>query len=644
MSLPEKYFYSKGKDTLGPFEAEKISQLIHAGEIGKNDWMYTASKDWFIATGFKEFEKDFNKSEKTALSTKAKSAGKKAAKSSILKLPWINENPFRLLDLPVTASKREIERSLTKAKAFAKVGKPLSPKSDYGLPFDPQTTLEFLEQAKSDIDQPERRIRSSVFWFWEGSAIDKMAFDAIEKKNENRASEIWDKVCKGKAVSKSNFSSARNLSLYRLANAGNEGTLSEQSLKDNLDLAGKFFSSEYLESYLDTLPVERKKNVESHYHAKDFANHVVDSLSEFLGRSNITLKKFIDYFEEFPEVAVDSVKSKFTKKEIVQVESEVEMAKRISSEEPAEAMKSARNLLKKSRSNLKLLSEILGEDDLKFKSLCNSVAWELRQSSMIYFNYAAEASPPFDPGSECLSLINEAFKLYSEGRTGKELRDDQEFLEDWVRSKDQRERNNRAVELAESIKSSIEKAERVLSLNAAETMVRTCIPKIEETKKLLSDKKLIQKVSDWVASVATGICVKCCNESSQSASVFRKAVKVMETIGHLETSHQVQLHYDMNLRILRANLSAANQAEGNTNSSSGCYIATMVYGSCDSPEVIILRDFRDKKLSKHPLGKFFIKAYYRFSPTFVSITKDIHFVQSPIRFILNKLVKCIAEK
>lgn len=665
MTKSENYFYSKDMKTKGPFDAEKISELIRKGEITINDWMFTASRNWAVASSFTEFEKDFNNKEnvstdaitKSSISSTSQNAKEtKSLKDSILKLPWINENPFRLLDVPVTATKKEIEKSLTLAKAFAKAGKPLSPNSDYGLPFSPRVTMELLEQAKSDIDQPERRIRSSIFWFWEGSAIDKMAFDAIEKRNENRANEIWDKVCKEKSISKSNFSSARNLSLYRLANAGNSGCLSEQSLKDSLSLAGRFFSSEYLDTFLDSLPVERKNNLDSHHYAKDFADHVVTSLSEFLDKSNITLNKFIEYFEHFPKAVVDSVKSKFTQKEIAQVEKEVEEAKRTSAEEPAEALKSGNKLLSNTKSNLQLISEILGDDDLKYKGLCNEVAWELRQSSMIYFNYAREESPSFDPGGDCLELVNRGLALYSEGRTGKELRKDKEFLEGWVENKDQRESNKRATVLAESIKFSIEKAEEAPTLGAVENMLKNCIPKIEETKELLDDEELVQRISDWVASVATGICIKCCNESSQSASVYRLAVRVMEAIAKLGLSDEVKTHYEINLRILRSNLTAANQTESRIYSqsgassqsggqtSSGCYIATMVFGSYDSPEVLVLRNFRDQKLSKLRFGRIFIKVYYCLSPVFVSITKDVPFVHKPTRYLLNKLIKCISGK
>lgn len=52
-------------------------------------------------------------------------------------------------------------------------------------------------------------------------------------------------------------------------------------------------------------------------------------------------------------------------------------------------------------------------------------------------------------------------------------------------------------------------------------------------------------------------------------------------------------------------------------SSEGCYIATCVYGSYDCPEVWTLRRFRDFKLRKNLIGRWFIRLYYAVSPTLV---------------------------
>ena len=51
--------------------------------------------------------------------------------------------------------------------------------------------------------------------------------------------------------------------------------------------------------------------------------------------------------------------------------------------------------------------------------------------------------------------------------------------------------------------------------------------------------------------------------------------------------------------------------------SSGCYIATAVYGSYDCPEVWVLRRFRDNVLANTWYGRMFIRMYYATSPSFV---------------------------
>lgn len=51
--------------------------------------------------------------------------------------------------------------------------------------------------------------------------------------------------------------------------------------------------------------------------------------------------------------------------------------------------------------------------------------------------------------------------------------------------------------------------------------------------------------------------------------------------------------------------------------SSGCYVATAVYGSYDCPEVWTLRRYRDTTLASTWYGRAFIKTYYAISPTLV---------------------------
>lgn len=61
-----------------------------------------------------------------------------------------------------------------------------------------------------------------------------------------------------------------------------------------------------------------------------------------------------------------------------------------------------------------------------------------------------------------------------------------------------------------------------------------------------------------------------------------------------------------------------------------CFIATAVYGDIYAPEVVALRRFRDETLQKTQAGRFFIKWYYRVSP---SIAKKLKGYPNLLRII-----------
>jgi hypothetical protein len=95
-----------------------------------------------------------------------------------------------------------------------------------------------------------------------------------------------------------------------------------------------------------------------------------------------------------------------------------------------------------------------------------------------------------------------------------------------------------------------------------------------------------------------------------------------------------------------SNGSGSNSNSGTSSngggSSSGCYIATMVYGSYDAPEVMTLRKFRDDKLNHSAAGRAFIRWYYSWSPGFVQKYNHLSWLHKIIRVLLNGLVKLLS--
>ena len=68
--------------------------------------------------------------------------------------------------------------------------------------------------------------------------------------------------------------------------------------------------------------------------------------------------------------------------------------------------------------------------------------------------------------------------------------------------------------------------------------------------------------------------------------------------------------------------------------SSGCLIATALYGSSTAPEVRRLRAFRDKQLDAFELGRLFIASYYRTSPGIAEFIQQHPSLKRPLKVIL----------
>lgn len=79
---------------------------------------------------------------------------------------------------------------------------------------------------------------------------------------------------------------------------------------------------------------------------------------------------------------------------------------------------------------------------------------------------------------------------------------------------------------------------------------------------------------------------------------------------------------------------------GQQDKSSGCYIATAVYGDYSCPEVMALRRYRDDCLSNYSLGRAFIKLYYAVSPTLAKhIDPDSVLGRGIRKYLDNKVEK-----
>lgn len=77
--------------------------------------------------------------------------------------------------------------------------------------------------------------------------------------------------------------------------------------------------------------------------------------------------------------------------------------------------------------------------------------------------------------------------------------------------------------------------------------------------------------------------------------------------------------------------------------SGACYIATAVYGGYESPEVRVLRRWRDRFLSSSTFGRGLIRLYYKVSPHLVGTLGHNAWFIDHTRRALNLLVRHLGE-
>jgi len=90
-------------------------------------------------------------------------------------------------------------------------------------------------------------------------------------------------------------------------------------------------------------------------------------------------------------------------------------------------------------------------------------------------------------------------------------------------------------------------------------------------------------------------------------------------------------------------LTMIKQTESRLNPSTGCFIATHVYGSYNSKEVIQFRHFRDSYLNTFYFGRLLIDIYYKVSPSLVKSLGRFDIFNKVSKYLLNHILVLLGK-
>ena len=147
----------------------------------------------------------------------------------------INNNPYRILGLPITASEREIAKQINTLTTYAEMGKTKSFDTDFAFMSVVDRKPQVIEDAKKQIEKSENKFLYSLFWFWQNNSIDELAVEVLKEGNTFKAIEIWEKsVFKNKNQKYKQVVFIENL--IKESTEWYEGTIEQDSLTLKEDL------------------------------------------------------------------------------------------------------------------------------------------------------------------------------------------------------------------------------------------------------------------------------------------------------------------------------------------------------------------------------------------------------------------------
>ena len=115
-----------------------------------------------------------------------------------------DRNGFRVLELPVDASPKDVNRRKQMVEMAATNGVPLPPGPGRSFPLDPAPDEFIVRDAVQRLGDPERRLVDEFFWFWpheQGQSKSDQGLQHLAQRNHERASEIWSQQEANQSVS-----------------------------------------------------------------------------------------------------------------------------------------------------------------------------------------------------------------------------------------------------------------------------------------------------------------------------------------------------------------------------------------------------------------------------------------------------------
>lgn len=290
----------------------------------------------------------------------------------------IENNPFRVLGVYSNASARDIASNKSRLQAYLKVNREISFPIDGVVRDLLIRNQEKLDNALSQINLPQDKIKHALFWYIKTNSLDDMAIQHLASGNPDKFVEILER--------KDDFSTRINRGVYELSCGDFDSAVSDITYVIHDDDERDDFVSAVCG---DTFTISED----------DLAHVFIDTLLD-----EYPDEDWIEIFRVNGESADDDdyLLDKIAGKPISEINAEIAKAKSVNKDDPEANLSSGKHLIVSTKDNLSLLKNILGSEDSQYQMIADKLANQILQNGINYFNNVDDAEG-----------IDEAMKIQS---------------------------------------------------------------------------------------------------------------------------------------------------------------------------------------------------------------------------------------
>ena len=430
----------------------------------------------------------------------------------------IENNPFRVLGAWSNSKQADIVRNVSKMKAYLNVGRSVDFPTDLpGILPALNRTLQSAQAAQAAINLPNDKIRYALFWFCNADPVDSTGLNNLVSGDSEKAMGIFTK--------RESFSSLVNQAVLSLIQSNYSAAVNAYSkLLHDFTYRGQFCAAICGETFKIS--------------EEDLSHLLFEELLKGIKASNLLQLVSNDVDRAF-------VKEKAVEEPVSLINSEIAKAKSVQATDAAESLRAGRLLIQNTKNALESLKAIVGTEDIQYQSAADSLAKQILQSGINYFN-----------NTEDSDAINNALKLQEYALSlacGKLMKDRCEKNVDILRKRKQQavyEEDIKAI--ADALGTA---REGVGSISKSRQLLDKCESHLAVLKSKMgaNDSNYLQ-ISSAVVNTALSLVIAEVNRNTDSKSTAKSAQEVITRIAGMDMDSQTRSRVSQNAVIIASNI------------------------------------------------------------------------------------------